>query len=127
MEQQTLEREAQSGEKESRQNPEYRSPERERLSSPGQLIRGVLEGGSLLEMPPGRLEELAALVGNQGMAELLERQFLPLEQTRFTLPTETETAPYPVPEWGQSLTAQPPDLPVHEPAGPAFDPAGLVY
>ena len=127
MEQQTLGRETQGRQERTRENPEVWTPERERLSGPAQLAKGVLEGLPLLEMPPARLKDLAALVGNQEMAALLERQSLPLEQTRFTLPRGGETVPCPVPESGQVLTVPPPALPAEEVTGRAFDPAGLVY
>lgn len=127
MEQQTLGRESQSREERSRERLEVRTPERARLSGPGQLARGVLEGLSPLEMAPARLKELAALVGNQEMTDLLERQSLPLEQTRFTLPQDVACTPYPVPELGQVLTVSPPTLPAEEVTGRSFDPAGLVY
>ena len=128
MDQQTLGRESQ-GQKEqiTRRAPENRAPERAYLSGPEQLPQGVLAGLPLLEMPPERLERLAALVGNQGMSELLERQSLPLEQTRFTLPREVGTAPYPVPETGVPLGAPPLTLPTGGQEGRAFDPGGLVY
>lgn len=105
---------------------ERQTPERERLSGPGQVAQAVLEGASLLDMPPQRLEELAALMGNQGMASLLEQQSLPLAQVSFSLPPQAETTPYPVPETGPVPTVQPPAL-RGEAAGRAFDPAGLVY
>lgn len=87
----------------------------------------MLEGASLLDMPPQRLEELAALVGNQSMAALLEQQALPLEEISFLLPEPVETIPYPVPDTEPVPTAQPPALTAGETAGRAFDPAGLVY
>lgn len=120
-------RESQSREERSRELPEARIPERARLSGPGQLARGVLEGLSLLEMPPDRLTELAALVGNQEMADLLEGQSLPLEQTRFTLPQDVACTPYLVPEPSQVPTVSPPALPAEEVTGRGSDPAGLVY
>ena len=77
-------------------------------------------------MPPARLEELAAWLGNQGMAQLLERQALPVEETRLTLPEPAQTRPFPVPEGRQLLTASLPELAAQEGAGRAFDPAGLA-
>ena len=91
------------------------------------MAQAVLEGASLLDIPPQRLEELAALVGNQGMVSLLEQQALPLEQVSFSLPQQAETTPYPVPETGPVPTVQPPALTGGQAAGRAFDPAGLVY
>ena len=84
------------------------------------------EGASLLEMPPRRLEELAGLVGNQGMTALLEQQALPLEQAPFTLPPEVRTEPFSVPEGEAVLTAEPPVLTAGPAGGRAFDPAGLA-
>ena len=78
-------------------------------------------------LPPVRLEELAALVGNQGMAALLEGQSLPAEELPFSLPPPLETAPFPVPDTGPVPTAEPPALTGGAPAGRAFDPAGLSY
>ena len=77
-------------------------------------------------MPPGRLEELAAWLGNQGMADLLERQALPLEEARFPLPQAVETQPFPVPEDAPVPTAQPPSLTAGEPGSRAYDPAQLA-
>lgn len=91
------------------------------------MARAALEGASLLEMPPARLEELAALLGNQGMAALLEQQSLPLEETRFALPEAAQTEPFPVPECDPALAPEPPVLTVGESGGRAFDPAGLSY
>lgn len=124
--QQTQNRERQKTERPSRKEAERRTPERERLAGPGLTAQAVLEGAPLWELPPQRLEELAALVGNQGMAALLEGQSLPLEEVPFDLPPEAETAPYPVPDSGPVRTVQPPEL-AGETAGRAFDPAGLVY
>lgn len=88
----------------------------------------MLEGVSLLDMPPQRLEELAALVGNQSMASLLEQQALPWEAVTFSLPAQpVESAPYPVPETVPVPTVHPPALTAGETAGRAFDPAELVY
>ena len=46
----------------------------------------MLAGESLLDLPPSKLEELAGWVGNQGMAELLELQAGPAEETSFRMP-----------------------------------------
>ena len=78
-------------------------------------------------MPPRRLEELAALVGNQEMMALLERQACPLQETRFTLPPAEQTEPFPVPESEAVRTAEPPALTEGESGGRAFDPAALTY
>lgn len=125
--QQTQGRERQKAEQPHQRETERRTPERERLSGPGLVAQAVLEGVSLLDMPPQRLEELAALVGNQGMASLLEQQALPLDEVSFSLPQQAETTPYPVPETGPVATVQPPILTGGGAAGRAFDPAGLVY
>lgn len=125
VEQQIREREQHSQEQQNREERESLQPERERLSGPSQVARAVLEGVPLLEMPPLRLEELAALVGNGEMAALLERQMLPLEETRFSLPKAVETEPFPVPDAVALLTQPPTGLPEGEPGGRAFDPARL--
>lgn len=127
MEQQTQGRERQKAEQPAHRETEHRTPERERLSGPGLTAQAILEGASLWELPPQRLEELVSLVGNQGMASLLEQQALPLTQVSFSLPQQAETTPYPVPETGPMPTVQPPALTGNEGAGRAFDPAGLVY
>lgn len=127
MEQQTQDRERQRAEQPAQKESEHRTPERERLTGPGLTAQAILEGASLWEMPPQRLEELAALVGNQGMAALLEQQALPLTQVSFSLPPQAETTPYPVPETGPVPTVQSPVLTEGLEAGRAFDPAGLVY
>ena len=125
VEQQIREREQQSQEPQNREERESLQPEQERLSGSGQVARAVLEGVSLLEMPPLRLEELAALVGNGEMVALLERQMLPLAETRFSLPKALETAPFPVPDVAALLTQPPTGLSEGEQGGRAFDPAGL--
>lgn len=127
MEQQIQGRDRQSREQQARGTVREQKPERERLSGPGLLARAVQEGASLLEMPPARLEELAALVGNQGMAALLERQALPVEEASFTVPEAAETEPFSLPETEPVLTAQPPVLTEGESGGRAFDPAGLAF
>ena len=91
-----------------RAEQDRRTPERERLDHAGQTARAALEGAPLLQMPPGRLEELAGWLGNQGMNELLEAQSPPLEEACFTLPAEeAQTLPFPVPEMNHE-TAVPP-------------------
>lgn len=125
--QQTQDRDRRTAEKPPQREAEHRAPERERLAGPGLTAQALLEGVSLLDLPPQRLEELAALVGNQGMASLLEQQALPLEEIPFSLPAPVETVPYPVPETAPVFAAQPPSLTVGETAGRAFDPAGLAY
>ena len=128
MEQQTQQgRERQRPEEQHTARTRERNPERERLSGPGQLAQALMAGVSLLDLPPLRLEELAALMGNQGMADLLEQQSIPLEETRFTLPEPVGTTPWPVPETELILSDPPPDLTAGEQGGRAFDPAGLVY
>ena len=126
MEQQIQERDRQRPEEQTRRTPEARQPERERLVGPGQVARAALEEVSLLEMPPARLEELAALMGNQGMVALLEQQSLPLEETWFTLPEAAQTEPFPVPACDPALAPELPALTAGE-GGRAFDPAGLSY
>lgn len=96
-------------------------PDREVFSQPS--FAGALDQ-ALLELPPLRLEELAALVGNPAV---LEQQFLPLEETHFSLPEAPETAPFPVPDIGPVPTAQPPTLTDGAWSGRTFDPAGLSY
>lgn len=125
--QQTQDRERQKTEQTAQRENGRQTPQRERLSGPGQLAQALMEGASLFEMPPQRLEELATLVGNQGMAALLEQQSLPLAETSFALPPEVETTPYPVPDPGPIQTVQPPAPAGAEAGGRAFDPAGLVY
>ena len=125
-EQQIQGRDRQAPEDQTRSAPEIRTPERARLSAPGLLARAALEGVSLLEMPPARLEELAAWLGNQGMAKLLEQQALPLEQTRLPPLQALETRPFPVPEGSPVPTAPPPSLAAEVAGGRAFDPAGLA-
>ena len=93
---------------------------------PGLLARAALEGVSLLEMPPAGLEELAALLGNQGMKELLERQALPVEEARLPPLFGVETVPFPVPEGSPPPTAPFPGPPAEEYGGRAFDPAALT-
>ena len=90
------------------------------------LLRAALEGASLLEMPPARLEELASLLGNQGMEALLQQQALPAETCTFSLPPDLETVPFPVPGDAPALTGPPAGL-AAEATGRAFDPAGLSY
>lgn len=70
--------------------------------------------------------ELAGLLGNQGMQELLDRQSLPLIQLPFVLPPPVETAPFAVPEDLVPETMAPPALPAEGTGGRAFDPAGLA-
>ena len=127
MEQQIQGREQRRQEEPTQRDAKAPQPERERVAGPGQLALAALEGVPLWEMPPSRLEELASLVGNQGMAALLERQSLPVEETRLTLPEDGETTPFPVPGGSEVLTARPPGLTEGETGGRAFDPAGLMY
>ena len=127
MEQQIQGRDRQSPEQQTRETVRTPQPERERLSGAGILARALQAGAPLLEMPPQRLEELAALIGNQEMEELLEQRALPLEQTQFTLPGKAETTPFLVPENNPVLTAEPTVLTVGESGGRAFDPAGLSF
>ena len=127
VEQQTQERDRQSPEEQTRAGERDRQPERARLNGPELLARAALAGVSLLEMPPLRLEELAALLGNQGMEALLEQQMIPLEEARFTLPEAVETAPFPVPDGDPALAGPPSGLTAGEQGGRAFDPGGLSY
>lgn len=88
----------------------------------------MLAGVSLLDMPPQHLEELAAVVGNQGMAALLEQQALPLEEVSFSLPSQSvDTIPFSVPETEPVPIVELPALTAEETGGRAFDSAGLVY
>ena len=73
-----------------------------------------------------RLEELAAVLGNQYMEALLEGQALPVEETWFTLPEQVDTEPFPVPQTGPLLMGEAPGLTGGD-SGRAFDPAGLLY
>ena len=127
MEQQSQARERQREQPQDRRAEENRrTPERERLSDAGLAARAVLAGESLLDLPPSRLEELAGWVGNQGMAELLELQAGPAEETSFRMPDgELETEPFPVPESPGLLLDAPQVLTAQESPGPAFDPANL--
>lgn len=127
MEQQTQGRGHQKTEQPAPREREHRNPERERLTGPSLVAQAVLEGGSLWDLPPQKLEELAALMGNQGMVSLLEQQGLLLNEISFSLPQPVESTPYPVPEMGPVPVVQPPTLVSGEGAGRAFDPAGLVY
>lgn len=128
MDQQTQSRDRQRPEEQAAKAPETRSPERKTRSGPAQLAQAILAGVPLLDMPPARLGELAALVGNQGMGDLLEaQQMFPLEQTQFTLPEAIESRPCPVPELSPLMAAPVQLLSGTESAGRAFDPAGLVY
>ena len=81
-----------------------------RLSDAGLTARLALEGVSLLDLPPQRLEELAGVIGNSGMLALLELQAPPVEEARFQLPgQEPGTAPFQVPS-GLSLSLVQPAL-----------------
>ena len=127
MEQQIQGRDRQSPEQQTRETVRTPQPERERLSGAGILARALQAGAPLLEMPPQRLEELAALIGNQEMEALLEQRALPLEQVSFTLPPEVQTEPFSVPEGETVPTAEPPALTAGPAGGRAFDPAGLSF
>ncbi|WP_417043672.1 hypothetical protein [Dysosmobacter sp.] len=127
MEQQPQGRDRQRAEKPTQRETEHQTPERERLAEPGLTAQALLEGVSLLELPPQRLEELAALVGNQGMASLLEQQAIPLEEVPFSLPAPVDTVPFSVPESPSVRAAEPPGLTAESHGGRAFDPAGLAY
>ena len=100
--------------------------ERARLSGPGLLAKALQEGAPLLEMPPERLAELAAVLGNQYMEALLEGQALPVEEAAFNLPGQADTEPFPVPQAEPPLMARSVDL-TGGAGGRAFDPAGLLY
>ena len=76
-----------------------RQPEQTRLSDAGLTARLALEGVSLLDLPPQRLEELAGFIGNSGMLALLELQTPPVEEAEFHMPgQEPGTAPFQVPD-----------------------------
>ena len=96
-----------------------------RLTHSGELAGALLAGESLFDLPPGRLEELASLIGNRAMEELLESQSPPLEEARFELPRgEPETVPYPAEPEAPAL-AEPGELAAEPVTAAAFDPAGL--
>lgn len=86
----------------------------------------MLDGVSLLDMPPDGLAELAGLLGNQSMQDLLAMQRLPLTEEAFVLPPPVQTIPFAVPEGLAPDTLTPPAW-TEEGSGRAFDPAGLVY
>lgn len=127
----TMEQQIQGRDRQRPEEPALREqtapqPERARLSGPGLLAKALQEGAPLLEMPPERLEELAAVLGNQHMEALLEAQALPVEETWFTLPEQVDTEPFPVPQTGPLLMGEAPGLTGGD-SGRAFDPAGLLY
>lgn len=126
MDQQIQERGPQTQEQEQLQKTQAPQPERERLTAAAQLLQSALDGVSLLEMPPGRLAELAGLLGNQGMQELLDRQGLPLQEEAFVLPPPVQTAPLAVPGDLVPEAVSPPALTAGAWRGRAFDPAGLA-
>ena len=79
----------------------------------------------MLDLPPDRLREMASLVGNAAMEELLESQTPPAQEAWFDLPGgEADTAAFAAsPE--APLLADPAGLTGGDFAGPAFDPGGL--
>lgn len=129
MEQQSQERARQTERTRQTEERTDRTPERERIGGASYVVQAALEGASLLDMPPARLEELARWIGNQNMAALLEAQAGPVELTRFVPPgPEPETAPIPVPDGITPQLTQPPqDLMAGGVAGRALQPAGLAF
>ena len=118
MEQHSQAQERQTARQEDLQREEtsQRNPERETLAAAGLTARALLAGAPLWDLPPANLEELAARLGNQEMAALVERQGPAAEETAFHLPPEElETAPFSVP--GLAAPAEP---------TAAFDPANLL-
>ena len=127
--QETRGQERNSQQRETRQE-DRREPSREAARSlpllhSSELAGALLAGESLLELPPERLGELASLIGNSAMEELLESQAPPLERTWFSLPPgEPDTVPFSAEPSAPVLTA--PGPLAGEPAvTAAFDPAGL--
>lgn len=128
MEQQSQEKARQTEQTRQTEDRTSRTPERERISSAGYVMRAALEGASLLDMPPARLEELAGWIGNQNMAALLEAQAGPVALTRFVPPgPEPETAPIPVPEITPQLTRPPQTLTAGGVTGRALQPSRLAF
>ena len=102
-------------------------PEQRRLSGAGQVVQALLTGQPLLDLPPGKLVELAGWMGNQGMLALLELQAKPLKECSVCLPGEApETVPFPVPDTVPILLEAPLGLAAAESAGSAFDPGALL-
>lgn len=82
-------------------------------------------GESMLELPPDRLREMASLVGNAAMEELLESQTPPAEEVWFDLPAEEpDTVAFRAAPGAPQL-ADPGSLTEGGFAGAAFDPGGL--
>lgn len=99
MEQQTRAKAAPRTEQTHPPAEQVRRPEQTRLSDAGLTARLALEGVSLLDLPPQRLEELAGFIGNSGMLALLELQTPPVEEAEFQPPGQGPgTAPFPVPD-----------------------------
>lgn len=110
-----------------RKEQKIQSPERERLGSAGLTARMALDGVSLLDMPPQRLEELAGLLGNSAMRVLMRAQTLTLEEAAFHMPEgEPDTVPFQVPERQPLALTRPEGLTAAESAGVAADPAFLM-
>lgn len=106
----------------------HREPERARLQDASHALQAALDGVSLLDMPPSRLEELAGWLGNQNMAALLESQGGSVALTRFVSPGEEPgTVPYAIPEVTPPLLLTAQGLTNEETAGRAFDPTGLSF
>ena len=129
MEQHSQAQERQTARQEDLQREEtsQRNPERETLAAAGLTARALLAGASLWDLPPANLEELAARLGNQEMAALVERQGPAAEETAFHLPPEElETAPFSVPEPQAQLTRPPEGLAAPAEPTAAFDPANLL-
>lgn len=79
-----------------------------------------------MELPADRLEELASLVGNSAMEELLESQSPSLEETVFSLPPEEPgTEGFPV-QPGTPVLTDPGGMTGEPVVTAAFDPAGIA-
>lgn len=103
------------------------SPERERFGSAGLTARMALDGVSLLDMPPRRLEELAGFLGNSAMQTLLQARTGPPEEAAFHMPEgEPDTVPFQVPERQPLALTRPEGLTAAESAGVAADPSFLM-
>lgn len=84
----------------------------------------VLDGISLLALPPRRLEELAGWIGNSAMQALLEARTPRPEESVFRMPgEEPETVPFQVPETQEPTLVQPVEPAGAVSAGAAADPA----
>lgn len=84
----------------------------------------VLDGISLLDVPPRRLEELAGWIGNSAMQALLEVRMPRPEESVFRMPgEEPETIPFQVPGTQEPTLVQPVEPGGAVSTGAAADPA----